>query len=174
MSSLRVIQDAVLYSALLDTGNHVTHGLAAGRMAWLHVAKGEVRLEDLRLRPGDGAGLSSVPAVSFTAHTTSEVLLIELHDPATAGSSGRVSDEHRHDGRVNVGATPLRFEAPTRTGSKQHDERSREKAGTMGDKSPKAKAKAKKQEEAAKEQKKAAAKVDANHGSNGAIVTKNG
>jgi redox-sensitive bicupin YhaK (pirin superfamily) len=45
--SLRVNQDAKIYSALLDPGQHVIHELLAGRRAWLHVVRGEATLGEL-------------------------------------------------------------------------------------------------------------------------------
>jgi redox-sensitive bicupin YhaK (pirin superfamily) len=76
--SLRIHQDALIYSALLDPGQHVVHELATGRRAWLHVVKGEVVLGQELLLRGDGAGITGERAVSFTARTASEVLLLDL------------------------------------------------------------------------------------------------
>lgn len=76
--SLRIHQDALLYSALLDPGQHVVHELAQGRSAWLHLIEGEVTLGDVVLTTGDGVGFSAERAVSFTARKESEILLIDL------------------------------------------------------------------------------------------------
>jgi redox-sensitive bicupin YhaK (pirin superfamily) len=38
--SLLLHQDVLVYSALLDPGQHVVHELAPGRSAWLHVVRG--------------------------------------------------------------------------------------------------------------------------------------
>jgi hypothetical protein len=88
--SLRVHQDALLHSSLLDPGQHLVHELMPGRSAWLHVVRGEVTLGDIVLTTGDGAGLTAEPAVSITASEESEILLVEVGEwlprpPAKAG-----------------------------------------------------------------------------------------
>jgi hypothetical protein len=45
-------QDATIYSAVLDAGQHVVHALRPGRIAWLHVVRGAVRLDELSLLVG--------------------------------------------------------------------------------------------------------------------------
>jgi redox-sensitive bicupin YhaK (pirin superfamily) len=76
--SLRLDQDAVVYSALLDPGQHVVLALAQGRGAWLHVVQGGVTLDDLVLTTGDGVGVTGAPAVSLTARETTEILLVDV------------------------------------------------------------------------------------------------
>jgi redox-sensitive bicupin YhaK (pirin superfamily) len=76
--SLRVHADALLYSAILDPGQHVVHELAQGRSAWLHVVQGELTLGDIVLTAGDGAGVTAKRAVSLTAREGSELLLLDL------------------------------------------------------------------------------------------------
>jgi len=79
--SLRIHQDAVVHSAILATGQHVIHDLSHGRSAWLHLVQGDARLGDLVLRTGDGAGLTSEPALSLTAREPTEILLVDLGGP---------------------------------------------------------------------------------------------
>jgi redox-sensitive bicupin YhaK (pirin superfamily) len=76
--SLRVHQDALVYSALLDAGQHVIHELSQGRSAWLHLVQGEATLGDTVLTTGDGAGVAAEPAVSLTAREETEILLVDL------------------------------------------------------------------------------------------------
>jgi len=76
--SLRVLRDALIYSAVLDVGQHLVHELAPGRNAWLHLVQGEVMLGDGVITTGDGAGVSAERAVSLTAKESSELLLIDL------------------------------------------------------------------------------------------------
>jgi redox-sensitive bicupin YhaK (pirin superfamily) len=78
--SLRIHQDALIYSALLDPGQHLIHELSAGRSAWLHVVEGEVTLGDIVLTTGDGAGVTAERAVSLTAREETEILLLDLGD----------------------------------------------------------------------------------------------
>ena len=76
--SLHVQQDAVIYSALLDPGQHLIQELSYGRSAWLHVVYGKATLGEVVLTTGDGAGVTADRAVSFTAHERTEVLLLDL------------------------------------------------------------------------------------------------
>lgn len=76
--SLRIHQDALLYSALLDRGQHVVHELSQGRSAWLHLVHGEVTLGDIVLTTGDGVGITAERAVSFTAREETEILVLDL------------------------------------------------------------------------------------------------
>ena len=79
--SLRIHQDARIYSAILDVGQHLVHELQKGRIAWLHVVHGEVALGDLVLAAGDGVGVTTGPAISFTAQEDAETLLVDLSEP---------------------------------------------------------------------------------------------
>jgi len=76
--SLHIHQDALIYSALLDPGQHVVHELSQMRSAWLHLVHGEVALGDTVLTTGDGAGITTERAVSLTASEESEILLVDL------------------------------------------------------------------------------------------------
>jgi quercetin 2,3-dioxygenase len=81
--SLRVHQDILIYSALLDPGRHVIHELVPGRSAWLYLVQGEAILGDVVLTTGDGAGITADRAVSLTAREESEVLFLDLGDQRT-------------------------------------------------------------------------------------------
>lgn len=86
--SLRLHQDALVCSSILDPGHHIFHDLAPGRIAWLHVVHGEVQFGDLVLITGDGAAVTTGLAVSFTAREESEILLLDLagETPRPAGN----------------------------------------------------------------------------------------
>ena len=79
--SLRIHQDALVYSALLDPGQHVIHELPQGRSAWLHIVHGEVTLDGVVLTTGDGAGVTAELAVSLTAREGASILLVDLGEP---------------------------------------------------------------------------------------------
>lgn len=76
--SLRLRQDAGIYSALLERGQHLVHELLPGRGAWLHVVHGQLSLDDLVLSTGDGAAITTARAVSVTAREAVEILLVDL------------------------------------------------------------------------------------------------
>lgn len=79
--TLLIQQDALLYSALFDAGQHVVHELTPGRSAWLHVVQGEAALGDLDLAAGDGVGVRGARSVSFTAKGELEILLLDQCEP---------------------------------------------------------------------------------------------
>lgn len=77
-SSLRLRQDAAVYSSILDRGHHLVHELVPGRSAWIHLVQGRIQLIDQVLESGDGASFVEEPAVSMTAREPSEILLFDL------------------------------------------------------------------------------------------------
>jgi redox-sensitive bicupin YhaK (pirin superfamily) len=79
--SLRIHQDALMCSAMLEPGQHVVHELLEGRIAWLHLVQGEAKLGDVVLTQGDGAGLTGERTVSLTAQSETEILLLDLGEP---------------------------------------------------------------------------------------------
>lgn len=96
--SLRVHQDAVLYSSILERGQHVIHELVAGRAAWLHIVHGAATLGTIEMTAGDGAGISAERCVSLTANDATEVLLLDLGEFAgvvvpTNGAPGGAGPE---------------------------------------------------------------------------------
>ena len=76
--SIPIHQDADLYLVKLDSEQSVTHPLAPGRHAWLHVAEGEVTLNGQTLRDGDAAAISDERALELRGVKASQVLLFEL------------------------------------------------------------------------------------------------
>ena len=87
--SLHMHEDTLIYSAVLDPGQHVIHPLAPTRSAWLHIVRGEANLSGLVLSAGDGVGVTTDRAVSLTARTETEVLLVDLGEAAHAPPSAR-------------------------------------------------------------------------------------
>lgn len=76
--SLRLHQNTVVYSSVLEPGRRVIHELGEGRSGWLHVVDGSVRLGGVVLDAGDGVGISDGSPVSFTTRSSSEVLFFDL------------------------------------------------------------------------------------------------
>ncbi|MBN1656074.1 MAG: pirin family protein [Deltaproteobacteria bacterium] len=76
--SLRIYQDVLVYSAILEPGHHLAYELATGRTAWIHVVCGEATLDDIVLTQGDGCGIMNEPSVSLTVQENTEMLLIDL------------------------------------------------------------------------------------------------
>jgi len=77
--SLLVQRDALIYSVILGREQRVDHALTDGRVAWIHIVRGQVVLGDIVLGAGDGAGVTGQAVVSLTAASEdSEVLLLDL------------------------------------------------------------------------------------------------
>jgi redox-sensitive bicupin YhaK (pirin superfamily) len=76
--SLSIGQDASMYAAILAPGQAVTHRLAAGRHAWVQVARGSLDLAGTVLDEGDGAAVSDEDALVITGRTDAEFLLFDL------------------------------------------------------------------------------------------------
>lgn len=76
--SVRVQQDAELWSAVLQAGHSVKHEFAPGRHGWLQIVSGELESGKLALAAGDGLALSDERALEVRAKTTAEILLFDL------------------------------------------------------------------------------------------------
>jgi len=77
--SIAIHQDADLWLAKLDAGNRVSHQLAPGRHAWVHVAEGEVSLNGKTLSGGDAAAVTDETALELSATKPAQVLLFDLN-----------------------------------------------------------------------------------------------
>lgn len=76
--SVTIHQDAEMYAGLISKGDHVTHNLAAGRKAYLHVARGEAEINGLHFNEGDGASFVEESSIDLTTHSAAEILLFDL------------------------------------------------------------------------------------------------
>jgi redox-sensitive bicupin YhaK (pirin superfamily) len=85
--SFRILQDAFVYSSILDPGRHLVHELLPGRSAWLHVIRGQAVMQEIILAEGDGVGVTIEPSVSITAQENAEIMLVDL-GPAPRLSAG--------------------------------------------------------------------------------------
>ena len=76
--SVTVHQDVDLYATLLTSGDSVTHRLGAERQAWIHVARGAVRVDGEHLQAGDGVAIAGVDAITLEGDEDAEALLFDL------------------------------------------------------------------------------------------------
>jgi len=76
--SVTIHQDARVYAALLDGADTVTHALATGRRAYVHVARGAVTVNGQQLVGGDGARISKENSIVLSDASKAEVLLFDL------------------------------------------------------------------------------------------------
>jgi redox-sensitive bicupin YhaK (pirin superfamily) len=78
--SVRMHQDAALYATLLDGRDAVVHHVAAGRKAYIHVARGQVSVDGQLLEAGDAAKIVATGDVTLRDAVGAEVLLFDLVD----------------------------------------------------------------------------------------------
>jgi quercetin 2,3-dioxygenase len=76
--SVIIHQDTQVYGTILDAGKTVIHTMAENRHAWLQVARGAIRLNEMELKQGDGAAVGKESELAITAHDQGEILLFDL------------------------------------------------------------------------------------------------
>lgn len=76
--SLRMNQDAYLYASILAAGDKLSHALAAGRLGYVHVARGSVTVNGIALSAGDAVKLADEAAVVLEGTGDAEVLVFDL------------------------------------------------------------------------------------------------
>jgi redox-sensitive bicupin YhaK (pirin superfamily) len=76
--SVTIHQDAKLLVGSLGEGQSTRYELAAGRHAWLHVAKGSVNVLGTTLEAGDAAAIDEPSSIDVTGVADAEVLLFDL------------------------------------------------------------------------------------------------
>lgn len=76
--SVTIHQDAEVYTAMLDGGEEASYELKDGRRAWLQVLRGEVSLNGLALKAGDGAAIIEEKTLRLKSGGQVEVMLFDL------------------------------------------------------------------------------------------------
>lgn len=76
--SVTVHQDADLYASLLSQNEQVSHQIAKGRIAYLHLVTGGVSVNGTQLSTGDAAKIESEQELVIAAKDDSELLLFDL------------------------------------------------------------------------------------------------
>ena len=76
--SVTIHTDAVLHAGLFGQGESAELTLAAGRHAWVQVARGKLRVNGRELDAGDGAAISDVSKLSIEGVADAEVLVFDL------------------------------------------------------------------------------------------------
>jgi quercetin 2,3-dioxygenase len=75
--ALPIRQDGRLLTATLRAGERLSYALAPGRRAYAVLAKGEAAVNGVRLTGRDGAAISDVASLEFTAATDAELILVD-------------------------------------------------------------------------------------------------
>ena len=76
--SMVIHQDAVLFATLLGAGMTLDYALAPGRRAYLHLIRGQARLNGEALQPGDALKIAAESRLSLVAAADCEALLFDL------------------------------------------------------------------------------------------------
>jgi redox-sensitive bicupin YhaK (pirin superfamily) len=76
--SVTVNADASIYAGLFDAGASAELRIAPGRLAYVHIVRGEIEVNGHRLAAGDAAKFRGEPVVSLANGTHAEVLVFDL------------------------------------------------------------------------------------------------
>ena len=76
--SVTIHQDVDLYATVIGAGQSVSHLLAAGRIAWIQVARGSIKLNGQRLKAGDGLAVETQGELRLEGESGAEVLLFDM------------------------------------------------------------------------------------------------
>jgi hypothetical protein len=78
--SLELRQDARVYAGLFDGNETAGVDIAADRYAYVHVARGSVKVNGVELNEGDGARIRNERRLEFTEGNDAEVLVFDLRN----------------------------------------------------------------------------------------------
>jgi hypothetical protein len=81
--SLHVNQDVRVHAGLFDGAEEATLTLGADRYAYVHVARGSIEVNGIRLNEGDGLKLRGAEKLNFAAGVDAEVLAFDLRPHET-------------------------------------------------------------------------------------------
>jgi quercetin 2,3-dioxygenase len=76
--SVKIYQDALVYSSLLDKAVSVSHTLRQGRRAYVHLVRGKVSVNGRPLAAGDAAKIEAETEIRLSDGKDAEVLLFDL------------------------------------------------------------------------------------------------
>jgi quercetin 2,3-dioxygenase len=76
--SVTIQQSALIYAGLFDDEERASYALDAGRLAYVHVARGSVHVNGVALKAGDAAKIESESSVIIDRGENAEVLFFDL------------------------------------------------------------------------------------------------
>ena len=76
--SVTIHTDATMFAGVFDAGQTAEHSLAAGRHAWVHVARGRARVNGTDVTAGDAVALSQERTVRIEGIDAGELLVFDL------------------------------------------------------------------------------------------------
>jgi redox-sensitive bicupin YhaK (pirin superfamily) len=76
--SVLIHQNASIYASILNGDDKAEHALAAGRLGYVHVIRGQVTVNGTTLKAGDALKVSDESAVTLAQAEAAEVLVFDL------------------------------------------------------------------------------------------------
>lgn len=76
--SVLIHQDASIFASILRSGDALKHELAAGRIAYVHVIRGDVTVNGTALKGGDALKITAENLVTLGQAVDAEVLVFDL------------------------------------------------------------------------------------------------
>jgi len=76
--SVLIHQDASIYAAILNGETTLTHQLAANRTGYVHLIRGEVEVNSIKLTTGDALKIQEEALVEFSNAADAELLMFDL------------------------------------------------------------------------------------------------
>ncbi len=76
--SVSIHQDARMYASLLNGDEALSHELAAGRRAYVHLIRGTLEVNGTRLQAGDALKIKDEPRIEIAGAEAAEFLLFDL------------------------------------------------------------------------------------------------
>lgn len=76
--AVHINQDAAIHAGVLAAGDRVDFPLAAGRGAWVQVARGAVTVNGMALAAGDAVAARDEAALAIQADAAAEILVFDL------------------------------------------------------------------------------------------------
>lgn len=76
--SVRIHQDARMYAGLFDAGERASLDIAAGRLAYVHMARGRATVNGITLSAGDALLYADEPRVEIAGGDAAEILVFDL------------------------------------------------------------------------------------------------
>ncbi|MEM7501481.1 MAG: pirin family protein [Pseudomonadota bacterium] len=76
--SVTIHQDVDLYATCLREGEQVSHSIAAGRQAWVQVARGSARVNDEDVAAGDGIAVQGGTTLVLAGMSDAELLVFDM------------------------------------------------------------------------------------------------
>ncbi|HEY9849601.1 MAG TPA: pirin family protein [Leptolyngbyaceae cyanobacterium] len=77
-NSVTIHQDVNLYATLLESGEKAIHEMKEGRHVWVQVARGNINLNGVPLKAGDGVAIVDENQVILEGTKSAEVLLFDI------------------------------------------------------------------------------------------------